>query len=649
MLTSISANNVLFKANSTFITPKATLPAKENSMFCSAVAKLTEQLPSVTKISKKTISSFLFLCEQEGSRLVTPNNKDQKRLNKLFLRKIPYQFNLELLDKIIAGSFREQGYWHCNVRSLLEAKKLYIIINRGPHFIINKLIITATRFTKNLQAIFDSKKAPTNLTPSSLETNRCKALIFLRRAGFWNAQISFEPQLQHSSKKEVLLTINVIVKIGQRAKFGEINFVGNRSIKTELISKQIPFKQGDFWDSSLLHKTKSNLESLGVFDNIQLLCGYHPIPSENFVDTSFIPVTIELTEALPHEFKFLCGLTSNSKIFSDFKPDKLFNFKAGVCFAKKNFLLHYDEATIAVDFNLEKGAIKAAYNYGKLKNFPFDITISAYKENQTPLADPKENEENADKQNAEPIPKKLAHTITSLNCNLSKKNTQDFYIGSNIGLLSMDIKNANPLKKPNNFYYAIASLDLSSENIQGSWLNEKGVILTASNKLMFDLASTKRSFGKFLFFGTFFTPINSTLSVANKVGVVVMYPLTRQSAPLDLTNLANTKYLTDADPLLINGVMHQPYQHHFLEVGNVHDIIKSNEKAIYAAIELRKLLNNHIGITAFCNLKITPKKKAQFLVGIGGRFGAHLSSIFFDFGWDSQAQNIFWRMKIGAF
>ncbi len=68
----------------------------------------------------------------------------------------------------------------------------------------------------------------------------------------------------------------------------------------------------------------------------------------------------------------------------------------------------------------------------------------------------------------------------------------------------MQLKHPDPEKRFHNFNYVAASIDVIAENIQGSWLNENGVILSTNNKLLFNIASAKRSFWQATILGNLF-------------------------------------------------------------------------------------------------------------------------------------------------
>jgi beta-lactamase regulating signal transducer with metallopeptidase domain len=78
-----------------------------------------------------------------------------------------------------------------------------------------------------------------------------------------------EPDLEfHDEQKVVDLTINI--DEGPQFTVNRISFTGNTTTRDEVLRREIPFKEGDVFDASLLDALRFRLNQLGLFEEIRV-------------------------------------------------------------------------------------------------------------------------------------------------------------------------------------------------------------------------------------------------------------------------------------------------------------------------------------------------------------------------------------------
>jgi len=86
--------------------------------------------------------------------------------------------------------------------------------------------------------------------------------------------------------------VNVTFQIdpGMQAVFGNVDILGLKTVKEQLVLDKLPWKNGDTFQGSLLEQAQKNLFALGVFSTVDIS------PATNSSDAQELPITIEVTE-----------------------------------------------------------------------------------------------------------------------------------------------------------------------------------------------------------------------------------------------------------------------------------------------------------------------------------------------------------------
>jgi hypothetical protein len=197
-----------------------------------------------------------------------------------------------------------------------------------------------------------------------------------------------------------------------------------------------------------------------------------------------------------------------------------------------------------------------------------------------------------------------------------------------------------------NYKYFIIEPHACYVSMTGNWLNEHGIVITASNKFLSSIDNQSNSLGRFQIFAHFFSPLNHTFSFAGKMGVVLRYPFGKNDLNEKFESSNNfyfSEYFSKIDNFLINGISQGINQKNYLDSNIVKDILSVDKKSFYAAFELRKLITNYAGAALFFNFKIPETKKIQILAGVGLRCNAPLGGLLLDCGWDLMDKKVYWR------
>lgn len=605
---------------------------------------------AVYRIQKTSSLKSTLIPKQQIKHLKIIINSEEKHpsitkryIKSLFYNKIACNFSLEDLHKTILSTIISQGYWKSIVQISYNKQlaEITLVINPGKLHKIQSINIhyPYTFMQGDLANIFSIKNIKSD--PIFINNLKSNTLMLFKKNGFWNSSINLKlTKIEDNENTDLVpLNLSVIIEPGMQAKFGSISYVGNSCISESLLHKLIPFKTGDYWNSSLIYKAKQNLEALKVFDNIQILCGeetFNPMKKGvNFQNQAEIPITIELTEDLTNEMRFIFGLRSQSRFYSIAQLQKL-NFNTGVCFEKKNFILPYDKINLNFDFDLLKKSWYSEYSYGKLKDFPFDITASVLLEN-------------TNFHSILPKPS-LYHQLSSWCYTLSKSLNQQLDTSLLLGYNQVHFETILD-NKSHDFTYLIFQPLIYHEHINGNWLQEKGTILSLSNKLMYSLLPENHHLGKLQAFATIMFPLNHNTSFALRIGSSIHYPFlkTQNHSVTWQTKIPSLKEeLSDIDTLLHGGLFFNFHKHEQLLLATTKDYLIVSEKNLYIFSEIRRLLSPHLGAAIFYNFKFANLQTCEMLAGVGIRCNASLGGLILDCGWDNCANNIFWRLKLGG-
>lgn len=613
-------------------------PKSKEHLFNKLVEKVKTQQERQALISKSKIKNLKILINQT----VTQENPfiSEKHIKNIFYNKLAHNFSIKDLKKTLKSNLIELGYWKSFIAIDFVDYELTIKIELKEFYKIESLEVKCPdhELQESLTDIFILKK--NNISNATINNYKNKALIILKRNGFWNSSVKlFFEKKPKTTLQTCYIHVIVMVEPGLQAKFGKISYSGKYSIKNDLIANQIPFKTGDSWNSLYIYKAKQNLESLGIFKNIQILCGEESLnpfkDSNSKIEQTEIPINIELNEDLKNEVRFIFGLSSQDKITNLTQLQKL-NFNTGISLEKKNCLLPYDKINLSCDFDLLKKSCCAEYTYGKLKNFPFDVKATVFLENTNLHSFKPDNT--------------LFHKMLSWSYTLSKDFKNGLTLSNFFGYHWINFLNLQSLKSHDFSYYIYEPL-IYSENITGLWLQEKGTIFTLSNKFMYSLQPSNPHLGKLSVFGTLMFPLNQNYSFASKIGMCIHYPL-ETGQPSEIPKWSSSiprlrENFCNTDPLLYGGLFHNTRKHESLYFPSTQDFLITSEKNLYIAFEIRRLLNNQFGIAAFYNFKFARLSDPEFLFGIGLRCNAPLGGLILDSGWDTKTNNIFWRLKIG--
>ena len=178
----------------------------------------------------------------------------------------------------IKALYQLQGFWDVDVqypRITKDARtgdaKLVFIINEGKQRVLDRLKIEGSHhFVKEeIQGLLDVEVG-NPLAFASLGNFEKQLKNLYRGAGFVYAK--FEINLLQNRTFRVIQT-RVVVKIteGVRAKFGEVKVTGLFETDENVVTRELRFEPGDWYNPLLVEESQKALIQLGIFSNVNIV------------------------------------------------------------------------------------------------------------------------------------------------------------------------------------------------------------------------------------------------------------------------------------------------------------------------------------------------------------------------------------------
>lgn len=122
--------------------------------------------------------------------------------------------------------------------------------------------------------------------------------------GYFNSKFTSSKIAIHKN----LQTADILIyfESGPRYKFGEVKF-STFNLNQELLEQLVPFQEGDFYHSTLLHNFQNVLDETQYFGSVVV----HP-KSDN-VTNSLLPIEVSLDKAKSHEIDLGVGYATDTK------------------------------------------------------------------------------------------------------------------------------------------------------------------------------------------------------------------------------------------------------------------------------------------------------------------------------------------------
>ncbi len=219
----------------------------------------------------------------------------------------------------IKQRYNQAGYWDAVVRDPRLTKnrenasvQIVISINEGPERTLAGLRITGNQaltteeIRKMLEVDDDKPLDRTDLV--NFEQRLREAYV---NRGYLYATTQLE-LLVEALPRRLPTMVNLIIQEGPRVKIGEITINGLIHTQPKIVSRELTFAAGDWYNPENLEQSRRNLINLGLFRTVQILPSDRNAVSEKF---EYLDITVDVREAKPGTVTFGPGwsLTKGSR------------------------------------------------------------------------------------------------------------------------------------------------------------------------------------------------------------------------------------------------------------------------------------------------------------------------------------------------
>lgn len=191
----------------------------------------------------------------------------------------------------IKNAYHNDGYIRFRITSTQvsitpDRKGLYITVNldEGKQYKVNKVELSGDLLGKEkvLEAILPIKSGSIYNGGEVTFTEEMYAK-YLSRFGYAFPQVRTYPEIDDQTQE---VTLNINIEPGKRVYVRNINFTGNEVTKDEVLRREMRQMEGSWLSSSLIEQSKTRLNRLGFFENVN--AETVPVPgSDDLVDVNF--------------------------------------------------------------------------------------------------------------------------------------------------------------------------------------------------------------------------------------------------------------------------------------------------------------------------------------------------------------------------
>jgi len=208
----------------------------------------------------------------------------KKMLMRLTFKQVKIS-ELKVSVQKIVRYYKEQGFWAMKIAKLEIAKvasleanhsmffDLIVMIQEGARYFLEDLSIVGQKFLSESDFDFsDYFKIGQPINFYKFDALKKKLRSLYLASGFLYSKISIDKTFQpsHTDKKKRFVKIILSVQEGKRTRIGKIHIVGAVKTPKTLIHKALKFREGDFYVSDVVERSKTSLQKLGLFNWVQI-------------------------------------------------------------------------------------------------------------------------------------------------------------------------------------------------------------------------------------------------------------------------------------------------------------------------------------------------------------------------------------------
>ncbi len=120
-----------------------------------------------------------------------------------------------------------------------------------------------------------------------------------QRHGFIYAQLKLKVNVPDANSTATRLLLEVVEN--KRARFGALRIIGLKDTQREVVTRELLFKYGDWYDQAKLTATERALSKLGIFSLVQVYAERSPAAGRQ---QEYLGVVVEIREGRPGQLSF---------------------------------------------------------------------------------------------------------------------------------------------------------------------------------------------------------------------------------------------------------------------------------------------------------------------------------------------------------
>ncbi len=187
------------------------------------------------------------------------------------------------IDDILTGveslkqKYRKIGYWDIDIREPQITKNstngeahATIFINEGLQRLLSGVRLRQNIFLPNAKILdlFPIKPGESLSQSSILEFEKNIRNMYIN-SGFLHAKVTTNLD-SNTGAKTTFVTLIVTVDEGPRVKIGDIRIIGLIKTKPVVVTRELSFESGDWYNPEHIDSSRRALLSLGIFQSIQI-------------------------------------------------------------------------------------------------------------------------------------------------------------------------------------------------------------------------------------------------------------------------------------------------------------------------------------------------------------------------------------------
>jgi len=254
--------------------------------------------------------------EISGNKKIKKEDIEEKI--KITEGKVISQVDVRTAVDQIKSLYNEKGYLTARIGSeLVETEApggviLKFEIDEGKKVRIKKIYVEgneafkASKIRKQMKNKQKSFFRGGEFKPDQYEEDKEKIIEFYKKEGYLDAQIVSDSIWYGPDKKN--LFIQVTVSEGERYKFGEVNWEGNKLFSSERLSKLVRFKEGDIYSQKKYEETLGDIYFLYQEDGYL----YTQVEDKTTTRGNVVNITYHITEGVPANVHYI-NIQGNTK------------------------------------------------------------------------------------------------------------------------------------------------------------------------------------------------------------------------------------------------------------------------------------------------------------------------------------------------